>query len=78
MALEADAVDRHAAALVVADHLDEEAAPARVVLVVVVVEQTATEAGHQRTLPAAFSSTTFEITAVSTVSGRCEQKPMPT
>ncbi len=41
-------------------------------------ESTTTEAGHQRTFPAAFSSTTFEITAVSTVSGRCEQKPMPT
>jgi hypothetical protein len=31
-----------------------------------------------RTLPAAFSSTTFESTAVSALSGRCEQKPMPT
>ena len=28
-------------------------------------ESTATDAGHQRTLPAAFSSTTFDITAVS-------------
>jgi hypothetical protein len=30
------------------------------------------------TRPAAFSNTTLLSTAVSTVSGRCEQKPMPT
>ena len=29
-------------------------------------------------LPAAFSSKTFETTAVSDVAGRCEQNPMPT
>ena len=32
----------------------------------------------QRAFPAAFSRTTFDSTAVSTVAGRCEQKPMPT
>ena len=32
----------------------------------------------QRTLPALLASTMFESTAVSTTSGRCEQKPMPT
>jgi hypothetical protein len=30
------------------------------------------------TFPAEFSSTTFERIAVSDLSGRCEQKPMPT
>src|SRR5579859_669603 len=32
----------------------------------------------QRTLPAEFLSTTSANTAVSDLSGRCEQKPMPT
>ncbi len=35
-------------------------------------------ARYQRTLPAEFLSTTLENTAVSDLSGRCEQKPMPT
>src|ERR1019366_1517503 len=34
--------------------------------------------GFQWTLPAEFSRTTLESTAVSDLSGRCEQKPMPT
>jgi len=34
--------------------------------------------GSQRTLPAELSRMTLESTAVSDVSGKCEQKPMPT
>src|SRR6187455_1789726 len=41
-------------------------------------ELAATQRRHQWTFPAAFSSTTFDTTAVSRVSGRCEQKPIPT